>query len=56
MLAGLAGLLLALVRHRRLSGELEIPFGPPLALAFWLLLLAAQQPQLFGVLGSSAIR
>lgn len=56
LLASLAGLGLALVRHRRLSGELAIPFGPPLALAFWLLLLAAQQPQLFAVFASSAMR
>jgi leader peptidase (prepilin peptidase)/N-methyltransferase len=38
----LAGLLLALAVHRSLRGDLAIPFGPPLALAFWLLFVAAQ--------------
>lgn len=38
--AGLAG---ALILHRRLRGDLAVPFGPALALAFWGLLLAAQR-------------
>jgi leader peptidase (prepilin peptidase)/N-methyltransferase len=42
LLAGLLGLALSLARERRLEGDLAVPFGPPLALAFWLLFLAAQ--------------
>ena len=37
LLAALAGLGLALVLHRRLKATAAVPFGPPLALAFWLL-------------------
>jgi leader peptidase (prepilin peptidase)/N-methyltransferase len=39
VLAAPLGLGLALVRSRRLRGDTAIPFGPPLALAFWLLFL-----------------
>lgn len=41
LLAALMGLGLALLLHRRLESQAEIPFGPPLALAFWLLWLHA---------------
>ena len=46
LLAALLGLGLALVqavRARRLSGTAAIPFGPPLALAIWLLWLYARE-------------
>jgi leader peptidase (prepilin peptidase) / N-methyltransferase len=39
VLAAPLGLGLALMRSRRLRGDTAIPFGPPLALAFWLLFL-----------------
>lgn len=39
LLAGLMGLGLALMLHRRLDATAAVPFGPPLALAFWLLFL-----------------
>jgi leader peptidase (prepilin peptidase)/N-methyltransferase len=42
LLAGGLGLALAALRERSLRGDLAVPFGPPLALAFWILLLAAQ--------------
>jgi leader peptidase (prepilin peptidase)/N-methyltransferase len=42
LLAAALGLLLAVVRERSLAGDRAVPFGPPLALAFWLLFLAAQ--------------
>jgi leader peptidase (prepilin peptidase)/N-methyltransferase len=42
LLAGLIGLILAFLLHRRLRPTQEIPFGPPLALAFWLLFLMSQ--------------
>lgn len=35
-LAGLFGLVLALAQRRPLRGETAVPFGPALALAFWL--------------------
>jgi leader peptidase (prepilin peptidase)/N-methyltransferase len=41
LLAALMGLALALLLHRRLEATSAIPFGPPLALAFWLLFLFA---------------
>ncbi|MGD9510206.1 MAG: A24 family peptidase [Geminicoccaceae bacterium] len=39
LLAAPLGLLLALARHTPLRGDSAVPFGPPLALAFWLLFL-----------------
>ena len=39
VLAAPLGLGLALVRSRQLRGDTAVPFGPPLALAFWLLFL-----------------
>jgi leader peptidase (prepilin peptidase) / N-methyltransferase len=39
LLAAPLGLGLALVRSRQLRGDTAVPFGPPLALAFWLLFL-----------------
>jgi leader peptidase (prepilin peptidase)/N-methyltransferase len=41
LVAALMGLALALLLHRRLESTSQIPFGPPLALAFWLLFLLA---------------
>lgn len=39
LLAALLGLLLALVRRTPLRGDSEVPFGPPLAAAFWVMFL-----------------
>lgn len=39
LLAASVGLGLALLLHRRLEAAAAVPFGPPLALAFWLLWL-----------------
>ncbi len=43
LFAAATALVGALVVHRRLRGDLAVPFGPALALAFWSLLLAAQR-------------
>lgn len=43
LLAASTALVGALIVHRRLRGDLAVPFGPALALAFWSLLLAAQR-------------
>jgi leader peptidase (prepilin peptidase)/N-methyltransferase len=43
LFAASAALVGALIVHRRLRGDLAVPFGPALALAFWTLLLAAQR-------------
>lgn len=40
--AAMAGLVGAVLVHRSLRADLAVPFGPALALAFWLLFLAAQ--------------
>lgn len=42
LLAALVALAGAALVHRQLRGDLAVPFGPALALAFWGLLLAAQ--------------
>jgi leader peptidase (prepilin peptidase)/N-methyltransferase len=39
LLAAPLGLILALARRTPLKGDSAVPFGPPLALAFWLLFL-----------------
>lgn len=43
LFAASTALVVALIVHRRLRGDLAVPFGPALALAFWGLLLAAQR-------------
>jgi leader peptidase (prepilin peptidase)/N-methyltransferase len=39
LVAGVMGLVMALARRQELRAETEVPFGPALALAFWVLFL-----------------